>query len=103
MSMKQLADEAIAHVNAQMATHADSRCATDDEVRMAAMACRIEEARYQAYKARLLEEIEAVEWVGFEIGQTSATHIALVEVVQVLDATEEQAKAYQPPSREEPK
>ncbi|MCK5019987.1 MAG: hypothetical protein KAS32_23235 [Candidatus Peribacteraceae bacterium] len=43
MSIKELADEAIDSLNERMKTHVDSRCATTEEVQMAAMACRIRE------------------------------------------------------------
>ncbi len=41
--MKKLADEAITNINEKVATHVNSLCATEDEVYMAAMACRIRE------------------------------------------------------------
>jgi len=41
--MKKLADKAINHVNDIMTTHINSMCATDDDIHMAAMACRIQE------------------------------------------------------------
>ncbi len=45
MGVKQLADEAILKLNERMATHVDSRCATEDEVYMAAMTCEIQRLR----------------------------------------------------------
>lgn len=43
MSMKKLADEAIAHVGDIMSVQVSSLSPTEDEIRMAAMACRIQE------------------------------------------------------------
>tara|TARA_R110000744_G_scaffold380326_3_gene500733 strand:- start:4965 stop:5201 length:237 start_codon:yes stop_codon:yes gene_type:complete len=44
MSMKKkLADDAIKWLNERMESHTDSRCASEGEVYMAAMSCRIQE------------------------------------------------------------
>lgn len=43
MNMKKTADEAINSINERMEAHVSSLCATDDEIRMRAMACRIQE------------------------------------------------------------
>ena len=50
MSIKKLADNAIEWLNERMESHYDSRCASEGEVYMAAMACRIQEleAAFQA-------------------------------------------------------
>lgn len=49
MSMKTLADEAIAQLGKRMESHTSSLCATEDEVYMAAMACRIQELENPMY------------------------------------------------------
>ena len=41
--MKKLADDAIKWLNDRMESHTDSRCASEGEVYMAAMSCRIQE------------------------------------------------------------
>lgn len=48
MSMKELANDAITRLNVTMESHIDSRCATTQDVDMAAMACRIQELEKKA-------------------------------------------------------
>ena len=43
MSIKKLADSAIEWLNERIESHPDSRCASEGEVYMAAMVCRIQE------------------------------------------------------------
>jgi len=69
MSMRELADEAIEVLNARMETHVNSMCATEDEVYMAAMACRIGELEEALQKV-----VDAA-----EIGVMSRSHLNHIE------------------------
>jgi hypothetical protein len=57
MSMKRLADEAIKYLNNRMDTHVNSMCATEEEVYMAAMTCRIEELESALEDAKLFANV----------------------------------------------
>lgn len=60
MSMKELADQAIANLNERMSTHVDSRCASTDEVYMTAMACRIQELEDSLFKFELGDLVKVI-------------------------------------------